>query len=67
MEKTHLAARTNKDAKGGPAMVDYRKLSNSELHRIFCAIDPNMSSFAVADDTRETVIAMLEFMGAGQR
>jgi hypothetical protein len=48
-------------------MIDYRKLSNGELHQILSVVDPRMSSFAVTDGTRETVIAMLEFAGAGQK
>lgn len=39
---------------------DFQLLSNTELHRLLCAINPEMGSFAVTDDTRETVIAMLE-------
>jgi hypothetical protein len=39
---------------------DFRLLSNTELHKLLCAINPEMSSYAVTDDTRETVIAMLE-------
>jgi len=67
METAHSRARTSKGPDGGPAMIDYRKLSNGELHQILSVVDPRMSSFAVTDGTRETVIAMLEFAGAGQK
>ena len=67
METAHSRARTNKGPDGGPAMIDYRKLSNGELHRILSVVDPSMSSFPVADWMRETVIAMLEFADARQK
>lgn len=66
MESAHSLTRTGKGLSGRPAGVDYRKLSNRELHGVFCVVDPTMSSFAVTDETRETVIAMLQFLGAGQ-
>ncbi len=67
MEIARSRARMNKGPDGGPAMIDYRKLSNSELHQILSVVDLRMSSFAVTDGTRETVIAMLEFAGAEQK
>lgn len=48
------------------AKTDYRKLSNEELHGLLCASNPEMSSYPVTDDTRETVIAMLEIIHKGQ-
>jgi hypothetical protein len=66
METAHSLPRTGKGLGRKPAGIDYRKLSNRELHRVFCVVDPTMSSFAVTDETRETVIAMLQFIGAGQ-
>jgi hypothetical protein len=66
METTHSIAGTNVDQDGGNRVTDYRKLSNSELHRILCSVDARMSSFPVTDGTRETVIAMLEFAGPRQ-
>jgi hypothetical protein len=65
METARSLIRTSKGLSGRPARVDYRKLSNGELHRIFCVVDPTMSRFVVTDETRETVIAMLQFVGAG--
>jgi hypothetical protein len=67
METAHSRPRTNKGPYGGPAMIDYRKLSNGQLHRILSVVDPRMSSFSVTNGTRETVIAMLEFTGARQK
>lgn len=67
METARSRARTSKRRDGGHAMVDYRKLSNDELHQMLSVVDPRMSSFAITDGTRETAIAMLEFAGAGRR
>jgi hypothetical protein len=66
MEKARSRARTDEGPDGGPATVDYRKLSNGELHRILSVVDPRMSSFAVTDGTRETAIAMLDFTRTGR-
>lgn len=54
---------SKKTGEGKTAGIDYRKLSNEDLHRILCATNPEMSSFPVTDETRETVIAMLEIAG----
>ena len=67
METAHSRARTSKGPDGGPATIDYRKLSNGELQWTLGVVDPRMSSFAITDGTRETAIAILEFAGVGQK
>ncbi len=39
--------------------VDYRKLSNEQLHSLLCALIPDMVSLPVTWETRETAIRML--------
>jgi hypothetical protein len=67
MEKAHPVTWASKGRDGEPVVADYRKLSNGELHLILSVVDPRMCSFAVTDETRETVIAMLDFVATGQR
>ena len=66
MQKAHPVPRASKGRDGGPVMADYRKLSNGELHLILSVVDPRMCGFAVTDETRETAIAMLDFVATGQ-
>jgi hypothetical protein len=54
-----------KKRKARLSKADYRKLSNEELHGLICAVNPEMSSYPVTEDTRETVIAMLEILHKG--
>ncbi len=40
--------------------IDYSRLSNEQLRRIFCEKVPHMAFLSVTDENRQTVIAMLE-------